>query len=759
ARTPIYNLAAINTRVVGALIGFFITSLCKTYNITNDRFWLIGHNLGAHTMGFAGKRLKNPKVARITALDPAGVGFHTISTYLRLDHSDAQIVDVIHTDAALSYTEGFGTADTLGHLDFYPNGGSWQPGCVVSDSVTSKLSTITSGEDISCSHARACLIMNNLEKPGDHCSAVAYQCEHYNTFLEGRCANCADNKCQPMGLNPDYWTDKKMNDSAVDMEKINSMALEWKRYNASEKRRHNRGYKLQIPVIEIYYMSSINESIRDKSSAVFCPKDGSETRIAANTQEVHYIACNSHLKHKCRDLSAEELKPLTFKEDIYSVDYMGKYPDFQNTIWLRYIRVNFYETMFYPQTRDVNRSCIGGNTTSVNANSGQSDDNNTEGNDRTLQSFDSSSIDVAKPEPKEIGGFFNKFKKYQDMLAKSCFRDIGCFSPDESNGTARTLPLLPMSPDSIDPVFHMYTQEHRTIPRNYSYNATADQLRYSTFNASLRTAFIVHGFKSGYSVWLENMKDFIFYKSNDQFNVVVVIWEKGAKTPRYSQAAINTRVVGALIGFFINTLGNTYNITNDRFWLIGHSLGAHVMGFAGKRLNNPKVARITALDPAGIAFYSNKKALRLDHSDAQTVDVIHTDAPVDYTEGFGMIDTLGHFDFYPNGGSWQTGCAVSDEITHKLSTITSGDDISCSCSRAWSIMNNLEKPGDQCSAVAYQCEKYVTFLEGRCANCADNKCQLMGLNPDYFTDKKINNMTADSRYFVNTRSKEEYCCK
>ncbi|CAG2105075.1 unnamed protein product [Medioppia subpectinata] len=70
------------------------------------------------------------------------------------------------------------------------------------------------------------------------------------------------------------------------------------------------------------------QRIRDKSSAVFCPKDGSETRIAANSQEVHYIACNPHLKHKCRDLSAEELKPLTFKEDIHSVDYMREYPKY-----------------------------------------------------------------------------------------------------------------------------------------------------------------------------------------------------------------------------------------------------------------------------------------------------------------------------------------------------------------------------------------------------------------------------------------------
>ena len=70
-----YNLAAANTRVLGACIGFFIDTLCKTFsafNITNEMFYMIGHNLGAHAIGYTGKRLHSPKLMRITALDPAG---------------------------------------------------------------------------------------------------------------------------------------------------------------------------------------------------------------------------------------------------------------------------------------------------------------------------------------------------------------------------------------------------------------------------------------------------------------------------------------------------------------------------------------------------------------------------------------------------------------------------------------------------------------------------------------------------------------
>ena len=42
-----------------------------------------------------------------------------------MDPTDAQYVDVIHTDAGMA-----GTARFAGHIDFLPNGGSSQPGCI-----------------------------------------------------------------------------------------------------------------------------------------------------------------------------------------------------------------------------------------------------------------------------------------------------------------------------------------------------------------------------------------------------------------------------------------------------------------------------------------------------------------------------------------------------------------------------------------------------------------------------------------------------
>ena len=60
----------------------------------------------------------------LSGLDPAGLYFITDWTSFRLDESDAQYVDVIHTDAGV-----LGTTLASGHTDFWPNGGRSQPGC------------------------------------------------------------------------------------------------------------------------------------------------------------------------------------------------------------------------------------------------------------------------------------------------------------------------------------------------------------------------------------------------------------------------------------------------------------------------------------------------------------------------------------------------------------------------------------------------------------------------------------------------------
>ena len=57
--------------------------------------------------------------------------FRTFSPRFRLDPSDAEYVDVIHTDMHKRVgLVGFGMRDEAGHADFFPNGGIDQRGCL-----------------------------------------------------------------------------------------------------------------------------------------------------------------------------------------------------------------------------------------------------------------------------------------------------------------------------------------------------------------------------------------------------------------------------------------------------------------------------------------------------------------------------------------------------------------------------------------------------------------------------------------------------
>lgn len=57
-------------------------------------------------------------------LDPAGPYINFDQTSGRLSADDAELVDVIHTNAGY-----LGEQPAVGDIDFYPNGGRNQPGC------------------------------------------------------------------------------------------------------------------------------------------------------------------------------------------------------------------------------------------------------------------------------------------------------------------------------------------------------------------------------------------------------------------------------------------------------------------------------------------------------------------------------------------------------------------------------------------------------------------------------------------------------
>lgn len=118
----------------------------------------------------------------------------------------------------------------------------------------------------------------------------------------------------------------------------------------------------------------------------------------------------------------------------------------------------------------------------------------------------------------------------------------------------------------------------------------------------------------------------------------------------YLRSSTYVRFIGEKLGETLAAMVNS-GLDRKNIHLVGHSLGSHIAGFAGKAfhsLTGTLVGRISGLDPAGPAFSHEDKNLRLAASDAEFVDVIHTNAGV-----YGMTSPVGHVDFFPNGGAQQ----------------------------------------------------------------------------------------------------------
>uniref|UniRef100_A0A8C0BCK3 Triacylglycerol lipase n=1 Tax=Buteo japonicus TaxID=224669 RepID=A0A8C0BCK3_9AVES len=265
-----------------------------------------------------------------------------------------------------------------------------------------------------------------------------------------------------------------------------------------------------------------------------------------------------------------------------------------------------------------------------------------------------------------------------------CYERLGCFSDDIPwSGTAeRPIHKLPWDPKKIDIHFLLYTRENPTVFQEIS-AVDAVTIDYSNFNASRITRFIVHGFiDDGEENWLSDMCKRML--SVEDVNCICINWKKGARC-QYTQASNNVRVVGAEIAYFINVLMKKYRYSPADVHIIAHSLGAHAAGEAGRRV--PGIGRITGLDPAQPYFQDTPLEVRLDKSDAEFVDIIHTDsAPTIPYLGFGMPTAIGHLDFYPNGGKQMPG---KGELTWEHLFTGTRDFVACNHLRSYNPMTNF----------------------------------------------------------------------
>lgn len=86
-------------------------------------------------------------------LDPAGPTFEHADDQSILSRDDAQFVDVLHTNTRGSPDRSIGIQRPVGHIDIYPNGGTFQPGCDIQNTLLGLALEGLKGLQSTCCHA------------------------------------------------------------------------------------------------------------------------------------------------------------------------------------------------------------------------------------------------------------------------------------------------------------------------------------------------------------------------------------------------------------------------------------------------------------------------------------------------------------------------------------------------------------------------------------------------------------------------------
>ncbi|CAG4943616.1 unnamed protein product [Parnassius apollo] len=186
----------------------------------------------------------------------------------------------------------------------------------------------------------------------------------------------------------------------------------------------------------------------------------------------------------------------------------------------------------------------------------------------------------------------------------------------------------------------------QTLVIDNAYSVTS-----SNFNPNVPTVVIAHGWLSKQSTSVNSViRDAYLGKSD--CNVIVLDWRRLALSD-YVTAVRGVPAVGRGLGQFMAFLNRVTGAPYSSMHLVGFSLGAHLVGNAGRELGG-RIARITGLDPAGPLWSSNSDSLS--SNDGVYVEAIHTNGG---TVGLGIGSAVANADFYPNGGKSQPGCVTN----------------------------------------------------------------------------------------------------
>ncbi|XP_046745772.1 phospholipase A1 2-like [Diprion similis] len=251
--------------------------------------------------------------------------------------------------------------------------------------------------------------------------------------------------------------------------------------------------------------------------------------------------------------------------------------------------------------------------------------------------------------------------------------------------------------------------------RNISTDGVVVDLNSSSIpvESGLPVAFLVHGFTSeANNSRYQNLTQ-AWLKKYD-VNIISVDWKEGACSGgialtqylSYPKSIENAHEVGRNIAEFIAKLISDYGIPLENMLMVGHSLGAHVVGFSSKELQKENIGtipQIIALDPAGPGFLTSPCSDRVCETDAEFLQVFHT-------SDLGIIWPLGDVDFYYNGGHYQPGCSLTD--------------VSCSHGKAVDYLTYSFEDSD-CNIIG---KKWTWFIGvPPKSECSNSTCSIPGI--------------------------------
>lgn len=190
-------------------------------------------------------------------------------------------------------------------------------------------------------------------------------------------------------------------------------------------------------------------------------------------------------------------------------------------------------------------------------------------------------LETLATEPALIMGYENAGGPADSLLA-SAVQDPETTSIERLTKACLTVHASSARPEELNVTFHLYTRKNSQVAFLLDSQLSRQQLLHgSPFDARKPIKWITHGFHTNVdkSEWMLEAKDKIL--AFEDANVILTDWRRGASPALafYPKAAANAHVVAKLIVKILRRI--QADIDMSRVHLIGHSLGAHIMGFVG----------------------------------------------------------------------------------------------------------------------------------------------------------------------------------